>query len=278
MLPVSHTASPRRTVARQPRPRRGSAQGLAAFVAALVIAPAALAGQVNIEALTRDDPPFGRSGSVGGNMTIRTGNVDLVQIGLNARYYVVEERMRTLMIANGGIGFLGRSRFASSGLFHYRRTYTVHEWVSPEWFGQANYDRAQLLSFRTVGGAGVRTAVADGTWGEFSAGTSLMLEHERLDLPPDAIHPSETTAIRSSTFASLRLLPGEHVVITSTTYVQPRFSQPGDVRVLESFRLASPISDDLQLTVTFDFRYDADPPDGIARLDTTLRTGVTYTY
>ena len=251
---------------------------IAPYVALILLVAHPVAGQVNIEALTRNDPPFGRSGSVGGDMTLRTGNVDFIQFGVNARHYIVEEQVRTLMVGNGGIGFLGRSRFASSGLFHYRRTYAFHEWVSPEWFGQANYDRSRLLNFRIVGGGGVRTAVARGAWGEFSAGSSLMLEHERLNLPEDSEHARETLALRSSSFLSLRLLPGEHVVITSTTYVQPRLSSFGDTRILESFRLASPISDELALTVSFDLRYDAIPPDGIAGLDTTLRTGVTYTY
>jgi len=30
--------------------------------------------------------------------------------------------------------------------------------------------------------------------------------------------------------------------------------------------------------VTFDLRYDSGPPDGLAALDTRLRTGVTFSY
>lgn len=237
-----------------------------------------LEAQVNIEALRRGDTPAGRSGSFGGDLIVRTGNVDLVQLGFNGRHTVATEDVTTLMVGNGGIGLLGGSRFASSGLFHYRRTYRFNDWISPEWYGQANYDRAQSLRFRMVGGGGIRTAVARGEWGQFGAGTALMLEHEQLALPDTAVHAAETTVIRSSTFLTLRLVPGEQIVITSTTYIQPQVTDLGDVRLLESFRLASPISDELSLTVSFDMRFDSDPPDGIARLDTTLRTGITYTY
>ncbi len=201
-----------------------------------------------------------------------------MQLGFNGRHYVVTDAATTLIVGDGGVGLLGGNRFASSGLLHYRQTYRTTEWVWPEWYGQVNYDRAQLLRFRVVAGGGVRTAVARGSWGQFGGGTALMLEHERLKLPDTATHPRETTVARSSSFLTLRLVPGEQVVITSTTYVQPELSDLGDVRVLENLRLAAPLSEALSLTVSFDLRYDSVPPDGIARLDTRLRTGVTYVY
>ncbi len=260
------------------RPNRGATRRRLASSFLLLSFAVPASAQVNIEALRRDDPPLGSSGSFSGDLTVRTGNVDFIQVGLSGRHNVVTDGVTTLLIGDGGIGLLGSSRFASSGLLHYRRTYRVLEWVWPEWYAQANYDRAQLLRFRTVVGGGARTPVARGDWGQFGAGTGVMLEHERLKLDEAAVHPRRTTTIRSSTFLTLRLSPAEQLVVTSTTYLQPRVGNPGDVRVLESFRLASPISEQLALTVSFDMRYDSDPPDGIARLDTTLRTGVTYTY
>jgi hypothetical protein len=50
------------------------------------------------------------------------------------------------------------------------------------------------------------------------------------------------------------------------------------VRVLENMRIGASVTDRVSLTVAFDLRFDSEPPDGIARLDSTLRTGVTYSY
>lgn len=240
--------------------------------------PSLLAGQINVEALRRDDPPVGYSGTLGGDLTVRTGNVDFVQIGLEARLYQVTERVTTLMVADGGLGFLRSSRFASSGLAHYRQTFVYRPYLSPEWYAQLNYDRSQQLTFRALVGAGARTSFASGGWGEFGAGSALMFEHERLALPDTAFHPDRTTTLRWSNFLTLRVVPTETLVITSTTYAQPKFGDPGDIRVLENFRLATSVTEALSLTVSFSLRYDSVPPDGIAALDTTLRTGVTYTY
>jgi hypothetical protein len=237
-----------------------------------------LSAQVNIEALRPAGLPEGRSGSFTGNLTVRTGNVDFVQIDFAGRHNVVGERITTLLVLDGGIGLLGRSRFASSGLFHWRQTLRLREWLSPEWYAQVNYDRAQLLRFRMLGGTGVRGTLTEGAWGEVGAGTAVMLEHERLALPDSAVHPQRTTVVRSSTFLTVRAAANDNFVVTSTTYVQPEFRNPGDVRVLENLRLASSITESLALSVSFDLRFDSDPPDGISRLDTTLRTGVTYTY
>ncbi len=241
--------------------------------------PGLAAGQVEIEALSREDPPLGRSGTIGGDVAARTGNVDFVAFDFRARTYLVSETRTRLVQGNGGIGFLDRVRFASSGLLHYRMSYTaVSDHFLPEWYAQINYDRPQQLSFRAVGGGGARTQFAQGSWGQFGAGTGLMLEREWLTLPDTAIHPARTLNLRWSSFLTLRIVASETTVITSTTYIQPAVGGFADSRALENFRLATSITQSLALSVSWDLRWDSDPPDGIAALDTTLRTGVTYTY
>ena len=248
----------------------------------LIIIAAAFAfpvsAQVDVEALRRDDPPLGYSGAFGGDVTLRTGNVDLVQLGLNVRLYRVTESATSLIVGNGGLGLLSGSRFQSSSLLHYRQTYRYNETISPEWYGQLNYDLPQLLNFRVVTGGGARISFASGEWGQLGLGATLMLEHERLNLPDTAVHDDRTTVIRESYFLTLRVVPNENLVITSTTYLQPALLDFDDVRTLANLRIATSVTDMMDLTVSFDLRYDSRPPDGISALDTSLRTGIRYTY
>ncbi|MCH7934700.1 MAG: DUF481 domain-containing protein [Gemmatimonadetes bacterium] len=255
-----------------------SRNGLLLLVALIGALPFPLSAQVNVEALRQENPPLGYSGTFGGDLTIRTGNVDLVQVGLNARLYRVRESVTRLIVGNAGLGLQGGSRFASSGLFHYRETYQLNDLISPEWYAQWNYDRPQLLNFRAVTGGGVRTSFARGDWGQFGMGAALMLEHERLALPDTAVHPDQTTTFRGSYFLTLRLVPSERLVITSTTYLQPAIGDLGDLRTLANFQLATSVTDELDLTVSFDLRYDSRPPDDISALDTNLKTGLRYRY
>ena len=95
--------------------------GLRLLIALTAALPLPLSAQVNVEALRQENPPLGYSGTFGGDLTIGTGNVDLVQVGLNARLYRVKESVTRLIVGNAGLGLQGGSRFASSGLFHYLR-------------------------------------------------------------------------------------------------------------------------------------------------------------
>jgi hypothetical protein len=252
--------------------------GLRLLIVLVASFPLPVSAQVNVEALRQEDPPLGYSGTFGGDLTLRTGNVELVQLGLNARLYRVTESSRRLIVGNGGLGLQGGTRFASSGLLHYRQTYRYDELISPEWYGQLNYDRPQLLDFRVVTGGGARTSFANGDWGQFGMGAALFFEHERLNLPDTAVHDNQTTVIRGNYFLTLRLVPNENLVITSTTYLQPVVGNWGDLRTLANVRAAVSVSDELDLTVSFDLRYDSRPPDAISALDTSLRTGLRYTY
>lgn len=282
MLPFGMTASTSQPILTTPR-RQSTVRGLLVVSACLVtsvgLIPRGLQAQVNIEVLRTDSLPLGQSGSVGGDLSIRTGNVDFIALDFRGRVYSVTPDETRLIVGNGGLGFLDRSRFASNGLLHYRRSYTaISRFVDPEWFGQLNYDRAQRLTFRAVAGGGLRTAFASGSWGQFGAGSSGILEYERLDLPDTASHLRRTLDVRWSNFLTLRVVPTSNLVITSTTYVQSALTDVGDFRALENFRLSAGVTETLALTVSFDLRYDSRPPDGLAALDTRLRTGVTYTY
>jgi hypothetical protein len=105
-----------------------------------------------------------------------------------------------------------------------------------------------------------------------------MMEHERLAVPDTANHPPETTTLRWSNFLTLRVVPSQRLVVTSTSYVQPEFRNPGGrtragepaPRVFDHGRGVA--DGGVRPAVRFG------SPDGITRLDTTLRTGVTYTY
>ena len=76
--------------------------GLRLLIVLAASLPLPVSAQVNVEALRQEDPPLGYSGAFGGDLTLRTGNVELVQVDLNARLYMVTESVTTLMVGNGG--------------------------------------------------------------------------------------------------------------------------------------------------------------------------------
>jgi hypothetical protein len=108
----------------------------AVAVASVGALPAA--AHVNIEALRRDTLPSGFSATVGADFSARTGNVDLVQLGIVGRSDFIAGRTTVFLVGNTAIGLLSSTRFLSTGLLHLRQSYAVLPWLLPESFAQIN--------------------------------------------------------------------------------------------------------------------------------------------
>lgn len=257
--------------------RAGTLAGAVLVFLALGLAGPARA-QVNVEALRHDTTGQGLTGTLGADLALRTGNVQLLDLGIRGRIDYGSGRLATFLVGEGTLGLLKGRQFTSTGLVHFRQTYAWRPRLAPEWFAQVNYDKPRRLDFRALAGSGLRLRLYQSSQVRFWAGSGFMLEYERLTLPPGAEHPRETTVVRSSTYASLRAAGGDRFVLTSTTYIQPQVSDPGDLRILENFAVAAGITEEVALRVQFGLRYDSRPPDDITGLDTALLSGVTVRF
>jgi putative salt-induced outer membrane protein YdiY len=247
--------------------------GLLLALAALSIAKPATA-QVNIERLRRAQADSGFTGTLGANLTARTGNVSLVLLNVDGRLDYGRPGWLAFLVGNADIGWQGGQRFSNSGLLHLRGNRLLSSVVAGELFTQVDYDRSRLLSFRAIVGGGARLDLARSVRWRLSTGTGLMFEHERLELPPTASHPDETNAVRWTNYVTGNFRDAERLSIAGTLYAQPRVDGFGDVRLLSDLRLAVQLVGALSLTVTSRIRYDSRPPDGIESLDTALTTGL----
>lgn len=105
-----------------------------------------------------------------------------------------------------------------------------------------------------------------------------MLEHEHYDLPPEAAHVRVARAHRWSNYLAVFASIGDNVTAAWTAYVQPRFDDFDDVRLLNDMSVGVKVSDALLVSTTFRARYDGRPPDDIDDLDTRLATGIAITF
>lgn len=179
----------------------------------------------------------------------------------------------TFLVGSGDLGWQGGERFSNQGLLHLRRTYRTDRTIAPEFFLQTNYDKSRSLSFRGLAGVGARvTLVTRPTWHLVTA-TAYMFEREVLDLPRTALHPERTSSHRWSSYISTRVATDPRLAFVATAYVQPRFDDFSDVRVLTDARMALELSGRVSVTMTFNARYDSEPPDDVDSLDVTWQTG-----
>ena len=244
----------------------------------LVLGAAPLGAQVNIEALRRDTLPPGLSGALRATFSVKSGNVDLVQLALAGRSDLVTGRLATFLVGNTRIGFLDSTRFLSAGLLHVRQSYAVRPWLLPEWFAQVNYDEPRLINVRGLVGGGVRVRVADGGPARLWIGTGVMFEHERLDLLRGAEHAARISVVRSSSYGALRLRAADHLALTMTIYLQPQLSRPEDLRVIHEMAMSVAVTQAIAVTISFDLRFDSRPPDGITAVDLDLESGLAVLF
>ena len=213
-------------------------------------------------------------GDLKGDLTLKHGNVRMLLGEVTGRGAYQLGVHTWLVHAYGGLGSQNGERNTEATFVHARWTAMWDPWVGSELFGQLQYDAFIDLSLRTLVGAGPRFAILLEEWIELYGGTGYMLEREVLSIPQSDPHPQRTLNHRWTSYVSFKLQFDEIVSARSVLYVQPRFDQFSDYRILEQLELQVKVAKHLALVNTFELRYDSDPPSQVRRLDLVLKVGL----
>ena len=204
------------------------------------------------------------------------GNVDVVSSNGAGHITINTSQGVLLGVFKGGVGFLGGKRFANSGVLHLRWTWALHPSYQPELFAQGDYAKPRRLDSRSLVGAGLRWNVYDVERFSLSVGSALMWERERLDLALGYLHPAATDLLRSSNYVNL-YFKGK-IGFSTTAYIQVAPSDPGDLRILGTAELSTPIIGPLRQTTSVDFRIDSEPPQGVKKEDFKFGTSFGFKF
>jgi hypothetical protein len=234
--------------------------------------------QVDIERIRQQSGQEGFSLRATLSLSTRSGNVDATNLEVGGRAQLVRSRNTVFVAFAGDYGWQGGKQFSDQGLTHLRYIRGLRGRLASEVFVQGDYDKARLLDRRGLAGAGLRLELDSREGTGVSLGSSYMFEHEELDLPATARHPARTDANRWSSYAGLRWSINDHSGVSATAYVQPRFEDLGDYRVIAEGGLETRVGGAVALSVTGRLRHDSRPPDGIESTDTKLGTGLVVSF
>ncbi len=237
-----------------------------------------LFAQVNIEKHRKFLNGTGFSGLTSIGISAKTGNKDIQEIDLEGRLDYQAKNFYTFAVAQGEYGWQGGREFSNQALFHLRYVRNLTQVIKLEVFGQIDYNKARLLLFRIIGGAGLRFNLFRSDVSLLSYGIAGMTEHEKYDLPETAVHPVKTSVFRISNYLSYRLKLNGNASVASVVYYQPKANGFNDFRVLSENSLYVKISKKFGLSVEFNLRYDSLPPDGKKSLDTKTKLGFTVGF
>jgi hypothetical protein len=158
--------------------------------------------------------------------------------------------------------------------------YTRMQWLrfGGEVYGQVGNDRLLLQRWRILGGAGIRTVIADSDAADIVFGTGYMYEWEDRDIGEEALDPRREIDHRSSTYLSLTVLPlPDQLSIQNTVYVQPRWDKPSDIQLINDGEIDLKVTEAVSFNTSLRLRYDSDAPSELVGLDYRLMNGLSVT-
>ncbi len=248
--------------------------GRAVVVSMLVTLGAAidLSAQVNIETQRPEDDQLGLSGSIELDLSRDSGNVDAVAVSIDSRTDVVRRRSRTFVLLQLDQAWEGGEQYLDEGLVHLRDVRRIDRRLIWESYAQIDFNTIRRLDLRWLAGGGIRLPLTREP-GRFWYGSSLMFEHEELDLPAGAVHPLTTDVLRWSNYLTLGG-KADALLWNWITYVQPRVDELGDYRILTEATIEVELSERLGWSFSIVGRYDSRPPDDVKRTDSSVASGL----
>ena len=206
-----------------------------------------------------------------------------------------------MIISNLNFNKSGNNEFQNSGVQHFRYNRQFNETITFEAFLQGQYDAISAIDFRGLVGVGPRLDLTK-KWvnegGEIEKsksrifiGTLLMYEYEKsTEIGLDV----KRKDFRGSNYLSFTLFPSDRMVITSTTYYQPRLDLLKDYRISSDFNLNIALGskeeakegknkkesflDKLSFNLNFSYNYDAFPVVSIPKTQYSLTNGLSFKF
>lgn len=247
------------------------------LVAAL-LAPAPARAQVNVETLRGDLRKTPAVASIEGSFTGRTGNVQAIIAGGAAHGAARWRRHRFYASTMADYTRFGSETRVSRSFVHLRYNFEINAWLYGELFGQQQHDKFQRLLVRELAGTGPRFVLFDEEDLRVAGGTSYMFEYERIAVAPGASDRPEVVSHRWNNYASATVRPDDRVRALATVYVQPRFDDFGDVRVLFETALMTDVTKTLAVKVLATIRHDSQPPTAVKRTDVEVKNAIVVKF
>ena len=216
--------------------------------------------------------------TLGADIALESGHTELFEIGARVRFDFRRERHYTFATGELRYGTQEGNPFRDRMFGHLRYNYQLLPRLVAEAFTQLQRDRFARLQLRVLAGGGLRIRYFNRKTVKLFQGTTPMYEYENLDQAPLDHHPATVSTARWSNYLNLRLQLTEETQFNATVYVQPRFDQWSDMRVLNQAALTVHLTEAVRLVTEFRLNYDSRPPDEVESLDLALQNGVEVSF
>lgn len=234
-------------------------------------------GQVNTEPFRQQVAAHGFGGRIRASVASYAGNTRGVIFGSAGIMGVNGKRHFAFITLSGDYARLNDVESVAKWFGHVRHDYQLNGFLWWEEYAQIESDRFRRVRLRELVGTGPRVGLVQSEAFQLFFGTSYMLEHTRLDTAvTDA--PGQGLAHRSSNYISATLRAHERIVLSSVTYVQPRFDEPKDATVLSVNSAEFVVTPMLHSRMDVTYRYDSITPADVRKSDLELKSSLELAF
>ena len=232
---------------------------------------------VSMEGLHTSKPEEGFSGNVELSASNSSGNTEKEEYSLGTRLQWQHGAMTDFLLLSADYSKNGDIKTSDNGFIHLRHIQQFHQVVAWEAYLQAEKDQFARLEYRGLAGGGLRFSLyEEENLGAVYLGLGAYYSEERID--KSYADAGTETLWRGNSYLLLKYQLNPDAAVMSTTYYQPASGNPDDYRLLEQAALKVKLTDLLSLVVSYDLRFDSDPPLGVEKRDSTFKTSLSVDF
>ena len=220
----------------------------------------------------------GLSGSATLKGSIKTGNTDIIDVGLSGATIYGSELFQTSLRASANYGEKSNEKYLYNTFEHLRIRYKLSGVITPEAFIQHQFNEFRAIKFRGLVGLGAAFTLWEEDAGHAVLGTTYMLEREVANGEPINLNSKDLVS-RWSNYLQLGFKTESNVHFSSTLFVQPLLSDFGDLRIYNESGFSVKVHENAAIGTSFKLTYDSKPLNAdVEKLDTATVAQLTLKF
>lgn len=231
-------------------------------------------GQVlNIEDERIVTDTTGWAGSTKLSFDFSKNTVELLKGGINMHVQYKTDKSLYLLLGDYKLTKGTDTEYENAGIIHLRYNYKFLDWLTGEAFIQSQFNKMLKIDQRSLTGAGPRFRVIKTKPFRLYFASLYMYEYEELK-EFDKYNRDH----RISSYMSFSLKLGETLMLTNTTYFQPKIIQFNDFRISSQLNLIFKISKFTSYMLSYHYYLDKYPTPTIPQETHSLTNSLIFNF
>ena len=220
----------------------------------------------------------GLSGSATLKGNIKTGNTDLIDVGLSTTTVYGSDNFQTSLKAAINYGEKSDETYLYNSFEHLRIRYKLTNFITPEAFVQHQFNQFTSIKFRGLVGLGAAFSLWSQDASHLVFGSTLMMEQE-VASGESIKFDADKIVSRWSNYLQIDFKTDTNVTFSSTIFVQPQITNVKDIRILNETGFSVKERKNVSLGSSFKLAYDSRPiSESVEKLDTATTIRLTLSY